>query len=305
MNQFVSGFLYTIIAYGTPLILCSLGGMMTGLSGRFNLGMEGMMLFAAFFSLYFANLWNSLLLGLLMGVGITVLIGLFMALMTLRLGVDIYIVGMGINILGTGLTTFLIYVLTGSQGSIIYPNAPRLAKLATPLIEEIPYLNQVLSNHTWLDYLAIVLVVVLYAVIFKTAFGRRLRAVGMSEWVASARGISVDGMIYASYAVCGALCGLAGASLSLSQGIFVGGFVGMTNGRGWLAMAVVILAQSNPYTVLFSAWALGALSAAGDILQAAVGFPARLVQMLPFLGALVAASIYSYRRMKLSKQSFS
>ncbi|MPM30951.1 hypothetical protein SDC9_77504 [bioreactor metagenome] len=162
-----------------------------------------------------------------------------------------------------------------------------------------------LSNHTWLDYLAIVLVVVLYAVIFKTAFGRRLRAVGMSEWVASARGISVDGMIYASYAVCGALCGLAGASLSLSQGIFVGGFVGMTNGRGWLAMAVVILAQSNPYTVLFSAWALGALSAAGDILQAAVGFPARLVQMLPFLGALVAASIYSYRRMKLSKQSFS
>ena len=97
MNQFVSGFLYTIIAYGTPLILCSLGGMMTGLSGRFNLGMEGMMLFAAFFSLYFANLWNSLLLGLLMGVGITILIGLFMALMTLRLGVDIYIVGMAIK----------------------------------------------------------------------------------------------------------------------------------------------------------------------------------------------------------------
>jgi ABC-type uncharacterized transport system permease subunit len=63
MNEFVSGFLYTMIAYGTPLILCSLGGMMTGLSGRFNLGMEGMMLFAAFFSLYFANLWNSLLLG--------------------------------------------------------------------------------------------------------------------------------------------------------------------------------------------------------------------------------------------------
>jgi simple sugar transport system permease protein len=294
MNQFVSGFLYTIIAYGTPLILCSLGGMMTGLSGRFNLGMEGMMLFAAFFSLYFANLWNSLLLGLLMGVGITVLIGLFMALMTLRLGVDIYIVGMGINLLGTGLTTFLIYVLTGSQGSIIYPNAPRLAKLATPLIEKIPYLNQVLSNHTWLDYLAIVLVVVLYAVIFKTAFGRRLRAVGMSEWVASARGISVDGMIYASYAVCGALCGLAGASLSLSQGIFVGGFVGMTNGAAgspWRCHS----STEQPVYVLFSAWALGALSAAGISCRRRLA-SRQAVQMLPFLGALVAASIYSYRR---------
>jgi simple sugar transport system permease protein len=305
MNEFVSGFLYTMIAYGTPLILCSLGGMMTGLSGRFNLGMEGMMLFSAFFSLYFANLWNSLLLGLLMGISVTVAVGLLMAFMSIRLGVDIYIAGMAVNILGTGLTTFLIFVLTGSQGSIIYPYAPRLVKLATPLIENIPYVNQVLSNHTLLDYLAIVLVAVLYAVIFKTAFGRRLRAVGISEWVASARGIPVAGMIYASYALCGLLCGLAGASLSLNQGIFVGGFTGMTNGRGWLAMAVVILAQSNPYTVLFSAWALGALSALGDILQATSGFPARVVQMLPFLGALIAASMYSRRRMRRDKKTFS
>lgn len=305
MNEFISGFLYTMIAYGTPLVLCSLGGMMTGLSGRFNLGMEGMMLFAAFFSLYFANLWNSLLLGLLVGVSITVLVGLFMAFMSIQLKVDIFIVGMAINILGTGLTTFLIFVLTGSQGSIIYPESPHLAKLATPLIENIPYLNQVLSNHTLLDYAAILIVFVCFAVIFKTAFGRRLRAVGMSEWVASARGISVNKMVYISYAICGALCGLAGASLSLSQGIFVGGFVGMTNGRGWLAMAVVILAQNNPYAVLFSAWALGALSAIGDILQATVGFPARLVQMLPFIGALIAASAYSSRLMRMSKQTLS
>ena len=305
MNEFISGFLYTMIAYGTPLILCSLGGMMTGLSGRFNLGMEGMMLFSAFFSLYFANLWNSLLLGLLAGVAVTVAVGLLMALMSIRFGVDIYIAGMAVNILGTGLTTFLIYVLTGSQGSIIYPDAPRLTKFATPLIEKIPYLNQVFSNHTWLDYLTIVIVFVLYAVIFKTAFGRRLRAVGKNEWVASARGIPVGGMIYSSYIFCGVLCGLAGASLSLSQGIFVGGFTGMTNGRGWLAMAVVILAQDNPYAILFSAWALGALSALGDILQATSGFPARVVQMLPFLGALIAASIYSYRRMHLNKQTFS
>jgi simple sugar transport system permease protein len=305
MNEFISGFLYTMIAYGTPLVLCSLGGMMTGLSGRFNLGMEGMMLFAAFFSLYFANLWNSLLLGLLVGVSITVLVGLFMAFMSIQLKVDIFIVGMAINILGTGLTTFLIFVLTGSQGSIIYPESPHLAKLATPLIEKIPYLNQVLSNHTLLDYAAILLVFVCFAVIFKTAFGRRLRAVGMSEWVASARGISVNKMVYISYAICGALCGLAGASLSLSQGIFVGGFVGMTNGRGWLAMAVVILAQNNPYAVLFSAWALGALSAIGDILQATVGFPARLVQMLPFIGALIAASAYSSRLVRMNKQTLS
>ncbi len=303
MNEFVSGFLYTIIAYGTPLILCSLGGMLTGLTGRFNLGMEGMMLFSAFFSLYFANLWNSLVLGVLMGVAIVTLIGLCMAFLSIRLKVDIFIVGMAINTLGTGLTTFLIYALTGSQGSIICPSAPRLVKLATPLIQNVPYLNQVLSNHTWLDYLAIFLVALLYVVLYKTAFGRRFRAVGLSEWVASSRGISINKMIYISYALCGVLCALAGASLSLSQGIFVGGLIGMTNGRGWLAMAIVILASGNPFTVLFSAWALGALSAFGDILQTTGNFSARVVQMLPFIGALVAASVYSLRKAKRSERS--
>lgn len=303
-NQFISGALYTIIVYGTPLILCSLGGLMTGISGRFNLGMEGMMLFSAFFSLYFAYKYDSLLLGMAIGVGITILIGLFMAFMSLRLGVDIYIVGMAINTLGTGMTTFLVYVLTGAQGSIIYPDAPRLENLTTPVISNIPYLNQILSNHSWLDYLTIVIVVVMYLVIFKTAFGRRLRAVGMNEKVAAARGINVDRMIYASYILCGLFCGLAGAALSLSQGIFVGGFVGITNGRGWLAMALVIVAQSNPYTILIFSWALGVLSALGDILQSIGVCSARVVQMLPFAGSLVAAAIYSLRmsrREKLNK----
>jgi simple sugar transport system permease protein len=71
-----------------------------------------------------------------MGIAVTVAVGLLMALMSIRLGVDIYIAGMAVNILGTGLTTFLIFVLTGSQGSIIYPEAPRLTKFATPLIEK-------------------------------------------------------------------------------------------------------------------------------------------------------------------------
>ena len=297
-GEFISGALYTIIAYGTPLILCSLGGLMTGLSGQFNLGMEGMMLFAAFFSLYITHVTNSLIIGLAAGVLITVLIGLFMAMMYVKLKVDIYIVGMAINTLGTGLTTFLIFFLTGAQGSIIYPDAPRLKNLTTPVISGIPYLNQVLSNHTVLDYLTIILVVVMHIVIFRTAFGRRLRAVGMNSWVASVRGISVNRMIYLSYLFCGLFCGLAGASLSLAQGIFVGGFTGMTNGRGWLAMALVIVAQDNPYTILIFSWALGFLSALGDILQTTGNFSPRFVQMLPFIGAIITAAIYSIRAAK-------
>ncbi len=298
MNELLSSFLYTIFSYATPIILCSLGGQMTSITGRFNLGMEGMMLFSAFFSLYFTQLTNSLLLGMALGVLITVLVGLFMALMSIRLKVDIYIVGLAINTLGTGLTTFLVYLLTGSQASVIYQNAPKLANLTVPLVSEIPYLNQVLSNHNALDYFAVALCVIMYFVIYRTAFGRRARAVGMSEWVASARGISVNKMVYISYALCGAFCGLAGASLSLPRGTFVGGMIGMTNGRGWLAMAIVILAQSSPMAVMISAWALAVLSAVGDVLQTTGAFSPRIVQMLPFVGAILAASVYSFRRAK-------
>ncbi|MEL7608918.1 MAG: ABC transporter permease [Bacillota bacterium] len=296
MNQFVSTFLYTIIAYATPIIFCSLGGQMTAMSGKFNLGMEGMMLFSAFFSLYFTKMFNSLALGMLLGVSITALLGLFMALMCIKLKVDIYIVGLAINTLGTGLTTFLIFLLTGSQASIIYTDVPKLLNISVPLVDSVPYLNRILSGHNALDFFAILLCVIMNFVIFRTAFGRRVRAVGLNEWTANSRGIPVNKMIYISYALCGAFCGLAGASLSLPQGICVAGLIGMTNGRGWLAMAIVILTKSNPYAVLFSSWALGAMSAIGDILQTTGNFSARLVQMLPFVGAILASSIYSYRR---------
>ena len=303
MNQMLSSFLYTMVSYSTCIILCSLGGQLTSLAGRFNLGMEGMMLFSAFFTLYFTHLFNNLYLGLAVGLLITMALGLLMAFLNLKLKVDIYIVGLAVNTLATGLTTFLIYSLTGAQASLIYTDVPKLEKLSTPIIENIPYLNQVLSNHSWLDYLSIVLCVLMCFIIFRTRFGQRLRAVGMSNWVASSRGISVNNYVYLSYLWCGFFCGLAGASLSLPMGIFVGGMVGMTNGRGWLAMAVVILSQGNPLVILASAFAMGALSALGDVLQSVTEFSSRLVQMLPFLGALLASVVYSYSQQRKARQS--
>lgn len=297
----MENFLYTMVSYATCITLCSLGGQLTGLAGRFNLGMEGMMLFGGFFSLYFTNMFQNLFLGLLMGVLITVLVGLFMAFMNIRLKVDIYIVGMAVNTLGTGLTTFLIYFLTGSQASVIYRGIPQLKNFATPLIEKIPYLNQVLSNHNWMDYLSILLCFVMSFVLYRTKFGRQLRAVGMSNWVAGARGISVNKYVYWSYLLCGVFCGLAGASLSLPMSIYVGGVVGMTNGRGWLAMAVVILASGSPMVILGSAFVMGALTALGSVLQTTGSFPPDLVLMLPFVGALIASGAYSLTQRKKSQ----
>lgn len=298
MNDWLGSFLYTAAAYAAPVALCALGGQMTALAGRMNLGMEGMMLFSAFFSLYFAQLTQSLLCGLAAGVLICVLLGLLIAFLNQRLGADIYIAGLALNVLGTGVTTFLVYLLTGAQGSVIYTDVPKLPNISIPLIESVPYLNRLLSGHTVLDGLSVLLCAAMFFVLRDTAFGQRLRAVGLHARIAEAHGVRVERTVYAAYALCGLFCALAGAALSLPRGTFVGGLTGMTNGRGWLAMAIVILAGANPFVLLLAALVLGMLSAAGDLLQTVGSFSPRLVQMLPFAGALIAASAYSARRRK-------
>lgn len=296
MNTVVASFLFTTVSYASCILLCSLGGQVAALTGRFNIGMEGMMLFGGFFSLYFTQATDSLVLGMLLGAASTGLLGLFMALVHLKLKVNIYVVGLAINTLGTGLTTFFVYLLSGTSTSVIYPAAPKLAGFKTPFIENIPYLNQILSGHNWLDYFAIVLCFFMFLLYRRTRFGRHLRAIGLGEDVAEARGIPVNRYIYISYFISGFFCGMAGAALSLPMGIFVGGMVGMTNGRGWLAMTVVILSGGNPLVALAASLLMGALSALGSAMQSAGNFPSDLVLMLPFVGALAASVLYSYTR---------
>jgi simple sugar transport system permease protein len=259
----------------------------------FNVGLEGMMLVSAFFSVYTANATGSLILGLAAGVGINMLLGLVMVFIAEKLKADIFVVGIAANLLATGLTTFLGMWLLGLKGTLLFEKAPRLKLLDIPLLGDIPLLNGLLNGHHLIDYLGIVLAIVLYLVVFYTTYGRHLRAVGINPWVANARGISVDKVRYSSYLWCGFLCGLAGASLSLPIGAFMGGPIGMTNGRGWLAMAVVIVGQDNPLRILLVSWAFGAISALADIIQATTNFSPRLMMAFPFIGALLITALYS------------
>lgn len=296
-NQ-INSFLYTIIATSTCILLAAQGGLLTGRCGMFNVALEGMMLMSAFFSVFTCNATGSLFLGLVAGVVSAMLLGLLMVLTATKLKADIFVVGIAANTLATGLTTFLGSWLLGQKGTLLFKDAPRLALWDIPLIRDIPLLNGFLNGHHLIDYLGIILTVLLFLIITRTTFGRHSRAVGISSWVAHARGISVDKVRYLSYLGCGLLCGLAGASLSMPIGAFMGGPIGMTNGRGWLAMAVVIIGNNNPMRILIVAWAFGAISAIADIIQATTQFSPRLLMAFPFIGALLITTLYSVRKNK-------
>jgi len=286
-------FFYTMLSTSTPIILAALGGIMTRQVGMFNLGLEGMMTVAAFVSVYLTSITGNLAAGLFGGIAATVLLGLFMAFISIRLKADIFVVGIAANALGTGLTTFLGLLLTGMQGTMVFKKTPVLPAVVIPYLKSIPVLGPFLSGHTVIDYLSIILPVVLSFVIFRTAFGYHARAAGLNARVAENCGISVVRHQYIAYVWCGIFCGLAGASMSMPIAMYAGGLIGMTNGRGWTAMAVVILSAGNPVVALLASWVLGAISALGNVLQTNGVFSSRLVMAFPFLAALIGTAVYS------------
>ena len=291
--SYIHSFLYTIISTSAPIILAALGGMLTRQVGMFNIGLEGMMTIGAFFSVYFTDLTGSLLLGFLLGCACTILMGLLMAFLSIRLKADIFVVGIAANIFGTGLATFLGLVLTGMQGTMLFMEAPALQNIHIPLIDKIPVTGDFLSGHTIIDYLSIVLVFVIAFVLKRTRFGRHSKAVGINPVVARANSISVEGQRYVSYILCGLLCGMAGAAMSLPIRMYTGGAIGMVNGRGWTAMAIVIISAGNPIVTLIASWVLGGVSAIGNLLQTTGVFPPRLVMAFPFIAAVIATAIFS------------
>lgn len=293
----IDSVIYTMIAATTPIVLPALGVMFTNFSRMFNIALEGMMLVSAFSSVLIADITSSLLLGVIAGIVAATILGLSIFFICHYFHAEVFIVGMGANLVATGLTTFIAIQLKGSS-SLIFENAPKLERINIPIIKNIPILSG-LSGHYIIDYLAIVITVICYVVIFHTRYGYHLRTIGKDAWVAKTLGISIVKHRFISYLWCGFLCGLGGAVLSLPVGVFLGGPVGMTNGRGWLAIAVLCLGQENPLNILVAALLIGAASALSDLLQVTTNLSPRLLMILPFAAALIAIVVYKAKGHKI------
>jgi len=276
-------FMHTTITMMTPILLAALGGLFTELSGMLNIGLEGMMLSSAFLSVYVASISNNLLIGIAAGLGLSIILALIMAYLSLNLKANVFIVGLATNLFASGLTVFLLYTLCNSKGTVFFPKAPKLDMIEIPVIHNIPILGKIISGYNILDYLAIVLVFVCFYIIFKTPYGYHLRAVGKDSQTAVSVGIVVSGLF----------AGLGGASLSLPLHPFVGG---MTNRRGWIALVAVVLGRGNPIGVLGASIVFGIASALSNTLQASTDISPKLLLTVPFLVTLAVMIIYSTKR---------
>ena len=291
-TSFIIGILAASIRLATPILLAALGEIFVERAGILNLGVEGIMLMGAlsgFLGAYWTgNLWVGVLSGMVTGS----LFGLLMGFMSITVKANQVVAGIGITILGGGLSTLLFRLAFGLR--TIPPTLDIFPSLPIPWLSQIPLIGPILFEHNILVYLALILVPVASAVLYRTHFGLKVRAVGESPDAADTRGISVSRIRYLALIIGGAMAGLAGSYLVLgSLGLF---WTQMTAGRGFIAIAVVVFSKWDPARALLGAWVFGLASALQISLQTLrVPVASQILLMLPYVITIIVLISVSRR----------
>ncbi len=286
----ITSMLATTIAVATPLTLGSLSGIFCERAGVVNIGIEGMMLGAAFFGWLASIYMNSIfhlppLVSMVTGVIVAVITGglfaLLHAVLSITFKVDQIIGGTVINILATGITGFLNRQMFFGSGSVFggtVPHSPGvLPSIHIPLLADIPVIGRIFEQRP-ITWLALILVVLAHFVIYYTRWGLRTRSVGEHPRAADTVGINVIRMRYTNVIIGGLLAGLGGAYFTLES---ISSFEPlMTNGRGFIALAAMIFGNWTP----FGAWSAALVFGAAQALQINLQFFRELIpQQLAFL----------------------
>jgi simple sugar transport system permease protein len=284
----------------TPILFAALAGALCQRAGVFNISLEGTMLVGAFAgvagSWYTGSVWLGVLLAVVAGTAYS----LILAIGHVSLGGDAIVLGVAINLLAVGLTSFLIRTVFGTRGTFSDPALQGLDAIHIPGIEDIPFVGEVLSGHSVLVYLSWLAVVALAVLLYRHAWGLRLRGVGERPDAAASLGVSVTRYRYGAILAAGALCGLAGAQLALGNVTLFS--ENMTAGRGWIAVVAVMLGRALPYGVLAAAVLFGLAEAFGFRLQGA-GLPQQATDAAPYVVTLLALFVSSARLRRRTRES--
>jgi len=286
------GLITGMISGATPILLAALGGAFTFYAGVFNIAMEGMMLTGAFFAVLGSYFFQSWLVGILLAILGSLCMALIFIFFAVRLHTDEFITGIALNLFAVGATTYMLRQIFNVKGVFSAPGIIAIPNLDIPLINQIPFLGQIISGQNLMVYVTMIATLLSAYLIFKTRFGLRVRAAGYNAASLDSSGVSSARMRVWSLLICGVLCGLAGAFLSL-------GYVrlfseNMSAGRGWISLAAIILVNGNPWGVAIISLVFGFSDGLGLLLQG-YNVPSQFTAMVPYLATLIALYFYSMK----------
>lgn len=284
----VTSLLWGALLLSVPLIFGSMSGAICEHVGVINVSIEGQLLFGAFLAAVVASITHNAWIGLLAAPLAGVMVGALLALFAVRYWVDHIIVGVVLNVLVTGLTNYLFSTVLTAHGDV-FSVAYKLPIWRIPLLADIPVVGTVLFNQSVLVYIMYLVVIVLQIMLFRSRWGLRMRACGEHPRAADTVGIKVNRTRVLNTLLGGAVAGLGGAFFTVAQGLAFG--KGMSAGRGYIALAAMILGGWKPKGALVAALLFGF----ADNLQNALGVvgvavPSQFMLMAPYLVTILAVA---------------
>ena len=284
--SFVISLLSGMFRMAAPILFAALGELITERSGVLNLGVEGTMLiggFAGFLATYnTGSLWYGVLWAMIAGA----LMSALMAFVVVLLKADQTIAGLTINIFAAGVSLYLFRVTFAGTATQNLATVDTFEAVAIPLLSKVPFLGEFLFNQHVLTYIVIGMVVLIHLFLYKTKYGLVLRVIGDNPRAVDMKGVNVTLYQFLGVVFGGVMAGLGGSFLTLaSAGLYSPGIVA---GRGWIALAIVILGNWKPVNIMFAALLFGLLDTFQLQVQGiGVNFPYQILVSLPYVLTIV------------------
>lgn len=290
---FSTAFIISLIRVATPLILASLGAVITSNAGITNIGIEGVMLVSAlagvFASAFGWGPWFGLVIAILTGILCSLAIGY----MAMKLQVNSVLACIAFNTMAIGGTVYFMYAVVKDKGTTLALDSGKLPDLYIPGLSDIPVLGELFFQHNAVSYLAFLMIIVVSVLLYKTPVGMRIRSAGKAPHALSSVGVSLIRIRYLALAISGVLGGMAGAFMSMG---YVTWFSkNMTAGRGFIALAADAMGNSHPVGAVISALFFACAETLSYTLQI-TNIPPELVQMVPYLSTIVGLAIYAAKK---------
>jgi simple sugar transport system permease protein len=276
------------LALSVPLVFGALCGVVCERSGIVNIAIEGQLLGGAFLAAVVGSLTSSAYLGMIAAPIAGALVGVLLVFFAVKYWVDQIIVGVVLNVLVVGVTSFLFSTVLTEDKATWNANQ-RLPELPIPLLSEIPVIGPVLFRQTLLVYIMYAAVILLQIFVFRSRWGLRMRAVGEHPKAADTVGIKVNRTRVVNTIFGGAIAGLGGAFFTVGSGLAFG--KEMSGGQGFIALAAMILGKWNPVGALAAALLFGFSKNLGNVLSTiGSSVPSEFLLMLPYVVTIFAVA---------------
>lgn len=296
MLESLQTFLFSAFRIATPIMYVALCSVVSQQAGLTNMAAESMMLASALTGVIASALTQNLLLGMLIGSAVSVLITLILCFATFVMKVDLYLMSISMNTALAGATVYALYVLTGQKANTAnYYKSLYMPAIEIPIVKDIPFIGKIISGQNGFTYIAWLMIIVVWFLIFKTKLGLRMRAVGKNPQAAESVGINPRITYTIAFAIAGFIASFGGMFLSMGyQTYFVRD---MTGGKGFIGMAASTIGSASPLLSAIFAWVFGLAEAITNFAKLYIA-DAQFLAALPYIITVILLIVLSFVKQK-------